>query len=326
MSEARNRKSSKLQAPNKRVGAESWGDHSPNDGGYLAAFMWAPFHRETPRMGIVILGYIMELIGTLVFALFTNFARQNLVFATTVTAANAAMNTLAAVIVGLVSAGTFYAATGWRLQDDEQPRHLSWTVSIGYFLVFRTGLIPLIVYLCAQTGGAALAGLVIWGIGPGIVPAGSTIPFGMAFGFEVLGSFFIIFALLYNNLYGGSYESEREHTRQGQVNASLARFLSTASLGAANAYSFDAVIYLAGLIGFGLSSQVDNPYVASPAFFLLVPMVGMAGAVIVYYVLLLLFRLSTPTRRRTGISTTEASIDSRQGTSLEELVTRHTRQ
>lgn len=323
--EARNRKSSKLQAPNKRIAAESWSDHSPNDGGYLAAFMWAPFHRETPRMGIVILGFLMELIGTLVFCLFTNFARQNLVLPP-VPATATDMVTLSAVVVGLVSAGTFYAATGWRLQDDEQPRHLSWTISIGYFLVFRTGLIPLIVYLCAQTGGAALAGLVIWGIGPGIVPAATTIPFGMAFGFEVLGSFLIIFALLYNNLYGGSYESEREHTRQGQVAASLMRFLSTSTLGRANAYSFDAVIYLAGLIGFGLSSNVDNPYVASPAFFLLVPMVGMAGAVIVYYVLLLLFRLSTPTKRRTGISTTESSIDARQGTSLEELVTRHARQ
>lgn len=326
---ARERKSSKrLDAPMKTVGATSWADHSPSQNGYLSTAMWAPFDRYTARMGMVLLGYLIELLGSLVFCLFTNLARQNLSGVTT----TAPLDTLSAVLVGAVSALTFYMATGFRLQPDEQPRHISWTITLANLLTFRTGFIPAFFYLCFQTAGAALAGVILWGLGSGRVPAGPTIPFATAFGFEILGSFLIVFAWLFNTMYGAAtLEEENANTRSGQASASIGRFLATAALAAGDSYSFEPIIYIAGLIGFGLVSNVDNPYNASPAIFILTPMVGMVAAVIIYYVLLLLFRLSGPTKLQTGTAAVSSSADSResrpsQATKLDDLVTRHPKQ
>jgi len=324
----RNRKSKALDAPTKRISAEDWADHSPSTNGYMSSFLWAPFDRYTARMGIVLLGYIMELLGTFLFVLFTNLARQNL--PVTNTPGVLLFNAEESLVLGIVAGGMYYLCTGFRLQPDEQPRHLSWSVTLAFFLTFRTGLLPAIIYLCAQTGGAALAGVTLWGLGVNIVPGATTVAIGLAFGFEFLGTFVIVFPLLYNMLLGCPVEEERINMRNGQTMASLGRVLSTSVFVAANAYSFDAVVYLGGLIGFGLLADVNQPYNASPAFFLLVPFAGALAAVIVYYLLLLLFKLSTPTKRRGRVGATEDTtvqghIDQAlpQATQLDDIVTSH---
>jgi hypothetical protein len=323
-SSTRNRKNKGLDAPTKRVSAESWSDHTPSANGYASSLVWAPFDRVSARVGIVILGYIMELLGTFIFTLFLNLARQNLPPVTTVVG-----DATQTIVLGIVGGGTWYMATGFRLQPDEQPRHLSWTVTGASILTFRTGLLPGLIYLCAQTGGAALAGVTLWGLSVKIVPGATTVALATAIGFEILGTFVIILPLLYNTMLGVPLDEEARNLRDGQKMAAAGRVLATTALLAGNSYSFDAVVYIAGLIGFGLLADSNNPYVASPAIYILVPFAGMLAAVVVYYVLLGLFKCSTPTKVRRGArgdtdENVQRHIDEPvPQASLDEIVTRH---
>lgn len=325
--EARNRKpkSSKLDAPTRRVSAESWGDHDPSPNGFWSAFVWAPFDRYTARKGIVLLGYIMELLGTFLFCLFVNLARQNL--PVTATPGVLLGSSVESLVLGIVGGLSYYTFTGFRLQFDEQPRHLSWTVTFASIFTFRTGFIPGFVYMCAQTGGAALAGVTLWGLSVNIVPGGSASPLATALGYEILGTFVIVFPLLYNTLLGVPLEEEAKNLRNGQAMASAGRTLATTVLIAGNSYSFDAVIYIAGLIGFGLLADVNNPYASSPAFYILLPYAGALASLLLYYILLGLFKMSSPTKIRRGLGSDDAPIQRHletplaQQTKMEDIVT-----
>lgn len=317
------KKSSKLDAPTRRTGAESWADHDPSPNGWWSAFIWAPFDRYTARKGIVLLGYIMELLGTFLFCLFVNLARQNL--PTIATPGVLLGNSVDSLVLGIVGGLSYYMLTGFRLQDDEQPRHLSWTVTVASIFTFRTGLLPGLIYLCAQTGGAALAGVTLWGLSVNLVPGGSASPLATALGYEILGTFVIIFPLLYNTMLGCPIAEESKNLRNGQAMASTGRTLATTVLIAGNSYSFDAVIYIAGLIGFGLLADVNNPYIASPAFYILLPFAGAFAALVVYYILLGLFKMSSQTKLRRGASgdSVERHLETpvQQNTQLADIVT-----
>jgi hypothetical protein len=281
-------------------------------------------------MGIIVLGYFTELLGSFLFCLFVNLARQNLpAIATPGVLLSSAVDSL---VLGIVGGLSYYYATGFRLQPDEQPRHLGWTVTFASMSMFRTGILPGFVYLCAQTGGAALAGVTLWGLSVNLVPGASAATFQTAFGYEVLGTFVIVFPLLYNSMLGVPMDEERKNLRTGQKYASYGRVLATTVLIAGNSYSFEPIIYISGLIGFGLLADVNNPYLASPAFYILIPLIGVVAAVVFYYVLLLLFKCSTPTKIRRGVrDSDEASVNShldvavKQNTTLDDIVTHQRR-
>lgn len=282
----------------KAIEAETFADHfgtisndrrvntSEDKTPFLNTFLYAPYDRKQTYPGTIAMSLLMELIGTLVFVLFSNLARL---------AANGTSVLLDGAVLGLVMGGTYYMATGWRLHLDQEqnelPRHLSWSVSFGYFLVLRTGLVIMLAYLFVQTLGSLIAGGILYGIGAGVVPAPLIANLHITWGFEILGSAIIVFTLLYNHLLGGTYADEDVNQRPAQELASFARALFVTVAYQFQVYSLDAVVYLGGLIGLCTGSGCPDalPFHNAPVFYLLVPLLGAVIAAIVYVLLLCVY-------------------------------------
>lgn len=250
----------------------------------LTTFLWGPAGMRPTKISVTIRGCIMELIGVMLFALVTNMA---------VSLSAASANTLlSGVLVGVLAGGSYFMACSWirtHGEDYELPRHLSWTVSLGHALVFRLGFIYLLIYLVVQTLGALLAGLVLLYFGNGVVPASlTTAPYvfdlSISYMLEIMGAMFIVFAILYNNYLSHSDAAEDRHVQHGQYAGSLVRGIWTSVFYSKAAYSFDAVIIIAGCSFTSALSDAGNGW----GFYVGVPLIGTACAVLLYLITLVI--------------------------------------
>jgi hypothetical protein len=203
-------------------------------------------------------------------------------------------------LIGIVAGATYYMATGWRLhtKQGELPRHLSLTISLGYTLALRTGIVVfLFLYALPQVLGSLIGGAIWYGLSVASgVPGPSGASSGVIFGLEFLGAFLIVFSQLYNHLLGGEStdDAEDENLRHGHLSASLVRFIYTTVFFQFGAYSFDGMLYLAPYLGtcFAGTCVAVNavPSLANPAaFYILFPLVGAIAAWVVYLLLSIVF-------------------------------------
>ena len=301
--------------------------YRPNGKGtILQTLLWAPGDMETLKLSNTIRAYIMELVGVTLFALVINMA-VSLSYAT-------ADTLLSGVLVGILGGGAYHMIGSWTRtsagneMDYELARHLSWSVSLGHFLVGRLGLVYLLFYLVVQTGGSCIAGGFLYYFGNGVVPFSLTtlaVPagpivfnYGFSWMLEILGSTFIVFSILYNNylaryLPAAGTDVEESHIHHGQYLGGVMRGIWTAIFLSKAAYSFDAVVYIAGTIGTcssaaGCLGGASNGW----PFYVFVPLLGSVGAAILYLPLIALFtwgrsekQMTSRRHRQRGTATAE---------------------
>jgi hypothetical protein len=281
-------------SPPQKIGARTFSG-SPDaqyptstDEDWTAALAYAPFHRREFAWSIVILSYLAELLGTFVFAFVINLAKSS------ITGPMSSVETfLAGTFLGMIGGLTYYLAAGWNMdvpnsEYAELPKHLSWTVSFAYALVFRLGALPLLGYLFSQTVGSLMAGGLLYFLGKGTLPTASAASIGTTWFVEIIGVFFIVFPLLFKHLLGASTQEEEYRRRNAHFYAAGGRAFATAILFQFQGYSFDAVVYLAGLIALCTSEGCPNstPFGGAPAFYILAPLVGVLVVVAFYLITL----------------------------------------
>lgn len=280
------------------VGAESYsglegGDKALVNESFGATLLWAPFERQGSYAGILFTGLFMELLGTLVFSFFTNMV---------VSKVGTVDPTLNGFLVAIVSAGTYFmAAGGWRVNTspgyNELPHHLSLSVTFANFLVCRTGILILLLYWTAQFLGALCGGglLLAFLNGPNAVLPITTNAH-IYWGAEIFGAGVICLVLLFNQYFGGTYQEEIDSRKNAVLNASMARFFLMVVFFPLGTYYFDGVLYIAAVIGTCVGATCTNglPMPGAPAFYTLVPLLGAAGAALVFYFLLAVGYISKP--------------------------------
>jgi len=277
-----------LQAPSS-IKAQSFTEQY-NDGTTWQSILWYPTQGEKLTWRTQIKSYIMEFLATLVFTFLTVFS--------VVTAIDSGADTaIRSILIGLVGCGSYYMVTGWlRMPESELPRHASWLVTVSQMAVFRFGVFHGLFYLTMQLVGAIAAAGILFGFGPGFALTASDenwIPqqvdnVSRAWFAEIIGSFAIVFSLLYNHMAGVPNKDEHEHRREGEVMASVMRGLATIVFYRVGNWSFEPVVYLAGLFATGFHNGFLSATSAthlSAAFFILVPMLGMLLAIILYLIL-----------------------------------------
>jgi glycerol uptake facilitator-like aquaporin len=284
-----------LDVQRKPVGARTKEEQYSPAGrkSWMSTLIWAPADVEVLKVSNTLRAYFMEFLGTLLFTLATNMA-------VSLTAA-ASTTLLNGVLVGLLAGGSYYMAGSWLRttskdeSDYELPRHLSWSVSLGHFLVMRLGLWYLLWYLVAQTAGAAVAGGFLYFFDNGVVPSmlSATPNNGFYWALEILGPLFIVFSVLYNNYLSRYMDkkgspSEEDSIHHGMYAGGLMRFVWTAIFYNKGAYSFDAVVYIAGVIGTCATACLGSSG-NGWWFYVFVPLLGSVGAAIVYVPPMLLF-------------------------------------
>lgn len=286
MSVITQRNKTSLQAPSS-IKAQGFMDQYKNDSEDKASpWLWAPSHNTGITWMTQIKSYIMEMVATLVFTFLLVFS----VVSATIASPDTAVRSI---LVGLVGFGSYYMVTGWlRKPDSELPRHAGWLVTVSQMAVFRFGILHGLFYLVAQFVGALVAAALLLGLGDGGNPErwvpqlADTV--GRAWLAEIIGAFAIIFSLLYNHMAGVPTNEEDNHRRDGEVMASVMRGVATLVFFRLGNWTFEPVVYLAGLFASGynggfLSDSSANHL--SAAFFILVPMIGMVIAVLLYLLL-----------------------------------------
>lgn len=283
--------------------------------------MYAPFDEEDrPDWGNTIGSWVMELVGCIFLGLFVNIAKSN----ASGIAANALLD---GAIIGAVYGAYFYMAWDWT-RDYMLRRHMNWAISWGYLLTLRIGILTWILfYGVAQTGGAFIAGAILtatpYGTPPDISSAALVPTVGAALGWEFFGSFLIVFTLIYNEILENAvlsaaadgsdgqpeeasrraaedkYEDEDEnHTRAGKLTG-LVIFILVTCFFRIQVYSFNNVVYLAGLTGTGdLNANNSLGFAMAYCAYLGMPLVGATAAAFIFWILYMLYR-AIPDRRRT---------------------------
>lgn len=286
MSVITQRNKSALQAPSS-IKAQGFMDQYKNESADKASpWLWAPSHNTGITWLTQIKSYAMEMVATLVFTFLLVFS----VVSASIASGDTAVRSI---LVGLVGFGSYYMVTGWlRKPDSELPRHAGWLVTVSQVAVFRFGLLHGLFYLVAQFLGAIIAAALLFGLGDGgnperwIPQLADTV--GRAWLAEIIGAFAIIFSLLYNHMAGVPTDEEDKHRRDGEVMASAMRGVATLVFFRLGHWSFEPVVYLAGLFASGYNGAFLSDTTAnhlSAAFFILVPMIGMAVAVLLYLLL-----------------------------------------
>ena len=285
--------------------------------------LYAPFDEDNPPdWGNVILSFIMELVGCIGLGLFVNIAKAN--------ASGIATNALLdGAIIGAVYGGYFYMAWDWT-RDYMLRRHMNWAISWGYLLTLRIGILTWVLfYGIAQTGGAFIAGAILTATPYGGVPdisSAALIPTtGAALGWEFFGSFMIVFTLIYNEILENAvhdseesgadaadtageensrqasedkYEDEDEnHTRAGKLTG-IVIFILVACFYRIQVYTFNNVIYLAGLAGTGdMNANNSIGFAMAYCAYLGMPLAGATAAALIFWVLYVFHRM-VPDRKR----------------------------
>lgn len=305
-------------SPYRQVGAENLKDlyNSGNfqkGDGFGAAALFAPWHKTSPRGGIIALSLVMEMVGVLVFTFFLNLAKYASTTGTDVL--------LDGAVVGFIGGGTYYMITQWRSHYDqlELQHHYSTSISFAYLLCMKIGLVVFLGYLAMQILGAAVSGAILMGFGAGTLPTPANPNIGITWGTEILGSGVIIFTLLYCHLVGDvEKEEESDKFREAQKMAAWARGLITIVLFKFQGYSFDFVVYFAGLIA---SCDAGNgcpnalPFNNAPVFYGFLPWLGAIGAVLLLAIFLWFYGI------RKGVV---CELKEKVGTKINAVQNRHT--
>lgn len=291
MSVITQRNKTSLQAPSS-IKAQSLTDQY-NDGTTWQSVLWYPTHSEALTWRTQIKSYTMEMIATLVFSFLYVFS--------VITAIDSGADTaIRSILIALVAGGSYYMVTGWlRMPESELPRHASWTVTVSQMAVFRFGLLHGLFYLLMQFIGILIAAAILFGFGPGFGMGATTerwIPpqadnVARAWLAMIIGSFAIVFSRLYNHMAGVANSEEHKHQRDGEVMASVMTGLAVLVFYRLGNWSFDPVVYLAGLFATGYSGNFLSTTTATylgAAFNILAPMTGMVLAVALYLGLLFL--------------------------------------
>ncbi len=266
------------------MGAETVEGQYKSDGSYWSNFVHYPSNRHSIRWMTLIVSFFNEYIATFGFVFVT-------VWATKLVAPSASL--LNGFVLGLVAGGAYYMFSGWQLPkrsiEYELPRHLSISITFAHWLGGRCGIKYAVFYWIFQILGSLTAGALLKGFGMGFtMTTFDTVPY--LWGVEILASFFICFGSLYSNYFGIPESAEKAHTRSGQHHAAGARVLFTTLFLSKYFYSGDFVVYLGGLIGLCTSGGCpgDDPIFAAPVFYAFVPLIGAAGAGVIFFLLTLI--------------------------------------
>lgn len=274
-----------LKAPGS-INANSLSDQYQSES-VMDALLWAPTHKTKIRFITLVKSYLMEYLAMTIFSFLVLFA--------VVTAINDSADlALRSLLVALVSGGSYYMITGWlRKPDEELPRHGGWLVTISYALTLRFGVIHALIYLCAQVLGPLTASGLLNAFGSGaaatpevwIPQLGDSV--ARAWAAEIIGSALIVFSQLYNHMAGVDSDKEEEYRRGGETMAAVMRGVAVLLFYRLGNFTFEPAIYLAGLFttcwNGGCLSETSALHL-SAGFFIGVPLIGMAVAVVLYIV------------------------------------------
>lgn len=189
---------------------------------------------------------------------------------------------LAGFLVGVISGGTLYLVFGLNSKQDVIPRHVMWTVTLFHVVLMRTGPIAGIILMVAQAAGAFIAAAFLWwmattntvlAVYPG-APTAALIWFYELLGVSVC---LIVYFCFHMNGTDRAEEYEKRRTAQMWLAATRAGFLTV--LLQNGLYSFEPLVYLAGLIATcgnpaGSACADTVPIPNAPAFFIMVPWIG----------------------------------------------------
>lgn len=294
---------------------------------WVSQLFLSPFHKpDAPDWGNAALSFLLEIVACIGLGLFVNLAKH----------AATGDPLVSGAVVGLIYGAYWYMAWSWTT-DYMLRRHMNWAISLGYLTVGRCGIITWILYAGMQFAGAAIAGAILaatpYGTVPNITLAAVVPTVGEAWGWEFLGSFLIVFSLLYNEMRentndeGGDEhipepnklsdndtkdtdEDEQDnHERAGAITATITFILVTVFL-RNQVYSFGNVIYFAGLIGTGAAGTFSNPadgFDMSFCHYLGTPLAGAVVASVVYWVAYGAARVLPDPRPRASTTTTAMS-------------------
>lgn len=285
----------KTESNTAYVSAEALADNDGRYGLYHgdsktpgADFFLRPFNKGIGA-GDAAISLFTEMFGTFVWVFLTLLVRSAQQTETNLTTAG--------VWIGLIAGLSYYLCAGFkmdgRMGNDELPKHLSWEVTFFYFLIQRTGALAAILYMVAQTAGAAVAGAVLVGVkqnftlpgfanGTGPIPAPAQ---GPIIGFEILGTAIIILGMAFGHLAGTNFQEERDRIRTSHLYGAIARFVVTAAFWQFRVWVFEPLLYIAGSIatcGTVCTSTITSFGDATAAFYLLGPGAGVVGALLVF--------------------------------------------
>jgi glycerol uptake facilitator-like aquaporin len=282
-----------LKAPSS-IKANGFADQY-KDANTSSAWLWAPTHLKESRLSLrtQIKSYLMELVATCIFVFCLGFS--------VVTAANNGTDmALRSLTVAIVAFGSYMMVTGWlRLPEEELPRLAMWNLTLSRLVTLRLGLFHALFYVVAQFLGMILGACLLVAFGTGATSEHVYIPsysgnLVASWAAELFGSSFIVMAYLYNSMSGVEHEKEHEHQRDGEMAAALVRGIFTLLFFRLGHWTFDPVVYLAGLFAAAFSTNPTtwlsdtNMTRLSAGFFLGAPLIGMVIGVAVYLFLLFL--------------------------------------
>lgn len=274
----------------KRIEAETLYDqYRPHSAEYeptwTKTFLWAPFDVKPTNAAAILTWIVLQMAAMMIWVIVVGLVKSRIV--------NTALGDInAALVLGAVSAASFYALTGWRSRTranwNQLPLHLGWNTTLPSVIVFRTGLIVALGYMALQLVGAFFGALVLnaaLGGNPNVLPPDALT--GNSWGFELLGSIAISLTLIYNNYVAATVAEEDEHRRDSEMLAAMVRFAVTVAFLQFGTYTFEPMLYFGAYasqcIALG-SCPAAQPF----AFYALYTLIGSVVAAGVYIVVLVL--------------------------------------
>ncbi len=246
---------------------------------------------------ITVVSLFWELSATALFVFFTILA-----FSGNTAETN---RVLAGLLVGLISGGTLYLVFGLHSKQDKIPRHVMWTVTAFHMVLLKTGLLAGLILMAVQTIGALIAAGFLWWIGVADTvlasyPAGQ--PLIIDWFIEVLAVAVGLLVYFAYHLHGTSRAEVEDQRRDAQFYFAASRAAFTAVLLQRGLYSFEPLVYLGGLVATctGGVCTTEAPFGAAPAFFLLVPFLGVAIAALIAIIALAMNGVEEIRKRRNG--------------------------
>ena len=207
---------------------------------------------------------------------------------------------LSGIIVGTVSAGTFYLGSRLRFRGDALQRHLGLCETVAYIVLYRLGILTAIVF---YAGADVVASVVAAGFlyNQNYTAAGQLMPYAagltptQAWFWETLGSLFILSAGLWFHLYGTTYQEEEDRLgstlHYKYIAQALARMLWTTAAFRVGSFMFESYFVVAAwLPGYWAGTpDVTNPAFTTNVFvaYFFIPWIGVAAAALFLFLALL---------------------------------------
>lgn len=232
---------------------------------------------------------------------------------------------LAGLLLGAISGGAYYLLTGLPTGNRHYRLHLGWLTTAPTILTFHIGPMAGVVYMALDVIGAVIAAGVLTAIqhgGYAVVTLPSTAAgtnLSVTWGTEIAGSLIIVLAMVYVQYLNTTHKQEKEMTRTSQWYFAAARGTLTAIFLQFNSWVWEPVIYIGGVLKtcFDGACTPDVPFGAAPSFYILVPFIGIASALAVYYLFLGIFQIRTHVPR---LRERESMVEARMPSSNDPLL------